>query len=125
MILPRFIVHLLLICSMVLGTRVVFSQDYPNKSIRIVTAAAGGGNDFVARQIAQGISGSLGQPVIVDNQAVGLVAAQIVSKSPPDGYVLFVAGSSHWITPLVRKVPYDPVRDFSPISLISRQVSIV
>jgi tripartite-type tricarboxylate transporter receptor subunit TctC len=111
---------------MVLGAGVVSGQEYPNKPIRIVTTAPGGGGDFVSRIIAEGISGPLGQPVIVDNRATGLVASEFVSKAPPDGYTLTVAGGAFWILPLLlRKAPYDVVRDFSPISLLVREVNVV
>ena len=79
----------------VVGTGAVSGQDYPSKPIRILTSAAGGGSDFTARQIAQGISGPLGQPVVVDNRGGGIIAAEVVSKSPPDGYALTVQGCRH------------------------------
>lgn len=105
------------------GANPVLAQDYPNKPIRIVTAAAGGGSDFTARQIAQGISGPLGQPVIVDNRTA-LQASEAGAKAPPDGYTLLVAGGVLWTTPLLQKTPYD-ISDFSPLSLLIREVSIV
>lgn len=67
----------------------------------------------MSRLIAQGISGSLGQPLIVDNRPV--TAPELVSKAPPDGYTLFVIGTILWTTSLLQKTSYDPVRDFSPI----------
>ena len=111
MLIPRFVVWMLLLGLTVPGAGMVSGQEYPNKTIRIVTAAAGGGSDFVARLIAQGISGPLGQPVIVDNRQSALTG-EIVSKAPPDGYALLVAGGAHWIRPLLAKMPYDPVKDF-------------
>ncbi len=91
-------------------------QAYPNKPIRIVTTAPGSGNDLVARLVAPRLSENWGQPVIVDNR--GIVAGEIVAKAPPDGYTLLFYGSPLWISPLIRKhVPYDPVRDFLPITL--------
>src|SRR6266850_438190 len=90
MSLSRLVIGTLAVGLMVLGPDVMFGQDYPSKPIRIITSAAGGGGDFTARQIAQGISGPLGQPVIVDNRASGLLVAEIVSKAPPDGYTLAV-----------------------------------
>jgi tripartite-type tricarboxylate transporter receptor subunit TctC len=105
------------------GSAVVSAQDYPLKPIRIITAGAGGGSDFDSRQIAQGISGPLGQSVIVDNRTTAL-AAEAVSKAPPDGYTLLVSGATLWIIPLLRKTPWD-VSDFAPISLIERTVNIV
>jgi len=108
----------------VIGTGAVSGQDYPNKPIRILTSAAGGGSDFTARQIAQGISGPLGQPVIVDNRGGGIIAAEVVSKAPPDGYALTVQGAALWIVPFLQKAPYE-VGDFSPIVQTERIVFIV
>jgi len=94
-------------------------QQYPVKPVRIVTAPAGGGNDFSARLVARGIGGPLGQQVIVDNRPT-ILGPEIVSKAQPDGYTLLLTGSSHWIGPLVDKVSYDPIRDFAAISLVDR-----
>src|SRR5262245_54263447 len=96
------------------------SQTYPSNPIRVVAGAAGGGSDFVARIIAQGISGPLGQPVIVDNRQATLTG-EIVSRAPPDGHTLHVGGASLWILPLLQKMPYDVLSDFSPISLVARE----
>jgi tripartite-type tricarboxylate transporter receptor subunit TctC len=109
---------------MISGSGIVCGQDYPTKSVRIVAPAVGGGGDFVARQIAQGISGPLGQPVIVDNRASGLIATDIVAKSPPDGYTLVLTGSSFWIIPLLQKAPYD-VNDLAPLSLLVKEVNVL
>ena len=95
------------------------AQTYPAKPVRIVTAPAGGGNDFSARLVARGIGGPLGQQVIVDNRPT-ILGPEIVSKAAPDGYTLLLTGSSHWIGPLVDKVSYDPIRDFAAISLVDR-----
>ena len=123
MLISRFAAGILSVGMMVPGAGMVSSQDYPNKPIRIVTAAAGGGSDFTARLIAQGISGPLGQPVIVDNRTA-IQASEAGSKAPPDGYTLLVAGGVLWTTPLLQKTPYD-VSDFSPLSLLVREVSVV
>lgn len=93
--------------------------EYPGKPVRIVTSPAGGGNDFPARVIARALSTSLGQQVIVDNRPTVLIA-DLVSKAAPDGYTLLVSGSPHWIGPLIEKTSYDPIKDFSPISLLDR-----
>ena len=115
MLLSRFVAAMLSVGLMALGTGVVRGQEYPSKTIRIITAAAGGGADFTARLIAQGLSASLGQPVVVDNRT-GILASEAVSKAPPDGYTLLVIGSSVWIGPLMQKMPYD-MNDIAPISL--------
>ena len=119
----RTMMYLLTGTIMSAGAGVVAGQDYPSKPIRIITAGAGGGSDFDSRQIAQGITGPLGQPVIVDNRTTAL-AAEAISKAPPDGYSLLVSGATLWIIPILRKTPYDST-DFSPISLIERTVNIV
>lgn len=102
----------------------VHAQNYPVKPIRIVTSPAGGGNDFPARLLARALPGPLGQQILVDNRATILIA-DIVAKSPPDGYTLLVTGSAHWIGPLLDKVTYDPFRDFAPITLIDRAPSVL
>ena len=107
-----------------LAPDLIRGQAFPNKPIRIVTSGAGGGSDFDARIIAQGISGPLGQPVIVDNRAVGAVAAEIVSKAPSDGHSLLVNGAALWLLAILRKAPYE-VADFTPISLIEWTFNIV
>jgi tripartite-type tricarboxylate transporter receptor subunit TctC len=94
------------------------AQTYPTRPVRIVTSPAGGGNDFAARLIALGLSGPLGQQVIVDNRAGGVVPGDVAARSKPDGYTLLVAGGTFTIGPLLEKTPYDPVRDFEPITLI-------
>ena len=108
-----------------MGNAMLSAQDYPNKTIRIVTSPAGGGSDFTSRLIAQGLSGPLGQPIIVENRPTGVIPGEIVSKATPDGYTLLITGSNFWIGPLLRKIPYDPMRDFSPITLISREVNVI
>jgi tripartite-type tricarboxylate transporter receptor subunit TctC len=95
----------------------VFAQTYSSKLIRIITTQPGGGSDVLARVIAPPLSASLGQPVVVDNRTA-LVAVETAAKAPPDGYTLLVNGSALWLQPLLRdNVPWDPVRDFAPITL--------
>jgi tripartite-type tricarboxylate transporter receptor subunit TctC len=96
-----------------------WAQEYPTRPVRIVTSPAGGGNDFPARIVARGLTNALGQQFIVDNRPT-IVIADVVAKSPPDGYTLLVSGSPHWIGPLIEKVTYDPIRDFAPITLTDR-----
>jgi len=109
----------------VLGAGAVYGQNYPVKPVRIVTSAVGGGNDFLARLLAQGLTGPLGQPVVVDNRAGGVIPGEVVSKSPPDGYTLLVAGGAFSIGPLLQETPYDVVKDFAPIVLTGMSPSIL
>ena len=124
MVIARLVVWTLFF-GMLLGAVAVPAQDYPNKPIRIVTAAAGGGSDFTSRQIAQGISGPLGQPVVVENRGSGIILGEFLTKAPPDGYGLVVAGSSFWLGALLQKKPYDVARDFTPIMLTDRTVFVL
>ncbi|MDB5812372.1 MAG: hypothetical protein JWN94_4494 [Betaproteobacteria bacterium] len=101
------------------------AQDYPNRLIKIVTAAAGGGSDFIARIVAQGISAPLGQQIIIENKGTGVLAGEAAVKAPSDGYTLTVQGGAFWIGPLLRKTAYDPVKDFLPVSLVVREVNIL
>jgi tripartite-type tricarboxylate transporter receptor subunit TctC len=96
-------------------------KEYPSRPIRIVTAEIGGGNDFAARNIAQGIMPALGKAVVVENRGGSVVvSAQIVGKAQPDGHTLLLYGNNLWILPFMRdQVPYDPVKDFAPISVVS------
>ena len=108
----------------------VQAQPYPVKPIHfIVPFPPGGGNDTVARAIAQQLGPDLGQPVVIDNRpgAGGSVGAELAAKSPPDGYTLFLAGvGSHAVNPnLHARLAYDPVRDFTPITLVATAPSVL
>jgi tripartite-type tricarboxylate transporter receptor subunit TctC len=92
------------------------SQEYPAKPIRIYANEPGGVFDFLARVYARGLSGPLGQPVIVDNRPGNVIPAEIVSKSNPDGYSLLSHGTALAFNALLRKAPYDPISDFRAVS---------
>ena len=111
----------------VLLTSLAFAQasaNFPTQPVRLVVGfAAGGGNDVIARVIADKLSARLGQPVIVENKpgAGGVTAAAFVAGQPADGHTLLVGASGAMtIAPAVTKtMPYDTLRDFSPISLVA------
>ena len=93
-------------------------QNYPHKPIRMVVSGIAGSSNFAARLIAQGLSNALGQQVVVDGREGGVIAAEIAARAQPDGYTLHLNGSALWLLPFMRsKVPYDPVRDFAPVTL--------
>lgn len=102
-----------------------FAQAYPDKPVRlIVPYAPGGGTDVLARMIAQRLTDAFGKSVVVDNRAGvdGIVGAEIAARSAPDGYTLFLVSSSHAINvALGRKLPYDTIRDFTPITQTANQ----
>ena len=102
-------------------TTAAWAQPYPTKPIRfIVGFGAGGGNDMIARTLGRKLTESLGQQVIVDNRpgSAGIVAAVITTKAPADGYTLFAGSISTLATnvSMYRKLPYDPLRDFAPVT---------
>jgi len=108
------------------------AQEYPNKTIRLVVPfPAGGATDNVARVVAQKLGAELGQSVIVENKAgaAGTIGSDYVTKAPADGYTLLLSTSStHSIGPLLNpKIPYNPVKDFTPIVYLAQspQVMIV
>ena len=106
-----------------------YADEYPSKPIKLlVGASAGGTTDTMARAIAQPLSVSLGKPVLVENRpgAGGNLAADAVAKSQPDGYTLLVSFTSHTINAtLYPKLPFDPVADFTAISMISTVPSML
>ncbi|MFN0305817.1 MAG: Bug family tripartite tricarboxylate transporter substrate binding protein, partial [Burkholderiales bacterium] len=108
----------LLACAVSLIT---VAQAFPTKPIRIiVTFAAGGTTDILARAIAPRLAEVLGQQVIVENRpgAAGVIGADVVAKAPPDGHTLGMFASSHAVTPFVMKsLPYDPVNDLAAVTL--------
>ncbi len=123
---PNVLSRMMLFGLLTAATGVACGQSYPAKPIRIVTSNAGSGNDLVARILAQGVTGPLGQPVIVDNRASAVVAGEVVSRAPADGYTLLFYGNSLWLLPLMRSsVPYDTLRDFAPITMASSAPSVL
>ena len=102
------------------------AQSYPAKPVRIVVPfGAGGPSDLLARTFGQKLAEAWGHPAVIENRggANGMVGADIVAKSPPDGYTLVLAtnGTHGMNSSLFAKVPYDPVRDFAPITRLALQ----
>jgi len=120
MLLSRFWVSIGSAVLLLAGSGAAVAQAYPSKPIRIFTFGVGGASDFTARLVAQGISGPLGRPVIVENRPTGVIPGEIVARSAPDGYTLLSVGGTFWNGPLLQPAPYDPVRDFAPITLVNR-----
>lgn len=121
--LPRLRTGLLLLASAMCAS-IAFADAYPDKPIRLVVPfPAGGPTDMVARPLAQFLGEQLKQSVIVDNRggAGGGIGAEVVAKAPADGYTLLMAtvGTQAINATLYRKLGYDPVKDFTPISLVA------
>ena len=109
------------LCTLLLAGNCL-AQDYPNKPVRfIVPYAPGGSSDILARTLGQKLADAMGQPFIIDNRpgAGSMVGTEVLAKSPADGYTIILSDMPHSINPSINpKVPYDPVKDFSPVSVI-------
>ncbi len=107
----------------------VAAQPYPARPIRLVVAQSTGGNaDFVARAYMQRLAERFGQSIVVDNRpgAAGIIATEIVARAVPDGYTLLLAPTGFSINPsLYQKLPFDPQRDFAPVSLLAVSYAVV
>lgn len=106
-----------------------FAQGYPARPVRlIIPLAPGGSADIVGRLLAQKLGEQLGQQFVVDNRpgASGIIGAEIAARAPRDGYTLLLAGSSFVIAPsLQRKLPYDPLKDFAPITMAANSPGLL
>src|SRR6478672_7101499 len=111
--------------SLIAATTPANSADtnYPTRPIRVIVPySPGGSSDAVARIVGQKLGETLGQQFVIDNRpgAAGSLGREIVAKAAPDGYTLLVGDSPHTINVhVLRHVPYDPIRDFTPITLIA------
>jgi tripartite-type tricarboxylate transporter receptor subunit TctC len=110
-----------LLALLFFGSTAFAQSDFPSRPMRlVVTVPPGGAADFIARLVGGKLSDSLGQPVVVENKAgaSGTIAADAVAKAPADGYTLLQNSiTTHGIGPhLFDKLPYDPVKDFAPVS---------
>jgi tripartite-type tricarboxylate transporter receptor subunit TctC len=116
--------------SLAMSASLAGAQGWPTKPVRIVLQfPPGGSTDLVARILGQAMSQSLGQPVIVENKpgADGAIAAESVARAEPDGYTYFLASNTAMMqVPLLRKnPPYDPVKNFTAVSLVGRYVYVL
>lgn len=105
-------------CCLAAASTAGAAPDFPTRPIRLMASGVGGAGDFTARLIGPNLAGRLGQPVVVDNRPGGVVPGQILVGAQPDGHTLMVVGAVIWLSPFMRSsVPFDPVRDFAPITL--------
>ena len=109
--------------AMTVSVTTCHAQAYPAKPVRLISPfAAGGGADTIARFFAQRLSASLQQQIVVDNRAGAgsVIGTEAAAKAPPDGYTILIVNDAHAINAsLHKKLPYDPVGDFAPITLIA------
>ena len=117
-----FSVGLLFLAAAPVPAAQTSASDYPNKYVRfIVPYAPGGSSDVLARTIGQKLGESLGQTFVIDNRpgAGSMIGTDVAAKATPDGYTIILSDMPHTINPSIyAKVPYDPIRDFSPVTLI-------
>ncbi len=107
-----------------IGTSFAQTPAYPSKLIRIVTAATGSANDWGSRVLAQELTASMGQQVIVENR--GGLSMEFVAKSPPDGHTILGYGSAAWLTQFLRDgVTWDAARDYAPVTLAMSSPNIL
>lgn len=104
------------------------ADDYPTRSIRlIIPFAPGGSNDVVGRIVANQLGQKLGKQVFVDNRAGagGVLGSDLAAKAAPDGYTLLVVSIAHAVDPWLYKEPFDPVKDFVPVSIIATGTNVL
>jgi tripartite-type tricarboxylate transporter receptor subunit TctC len=115
--------------SGLVATPAIAQATYPSKPIKIIAPVQpGGGVDLVARTIANGLGQALGQSIIVDNQSGGggVVGSMLTARAAPDGYTLMVGYvGTHGTNPAVRKLPYDAIKDFTPIAMVGGTPNIL
>src|SRR3989442_1096108 len=119
----KFVLGTLALLAAVLGVAPAMGQQYPTKPVRIIVPfAPGGGNDFIARFVAQRLTEALGKQVIVENKpgAGGVLGIEQGIKAAPDGYTLTLIASSYTVNPSVYKLNFDPVNDITPIIQMSQ-----
>jgi tripartite-type tricarboxylate transporter receptor subunit TctC len=103
-------------------------SDYPNRPIRmIIPFPAGGSNDIVGRAIATQMSERLGKQIVIDNRsgAGGVVGTEAASKTPNDGYTILVISIAHAVNPWLYKLPYDPIKAFTPIGIMGTGTNVL
>lgn len=122
--------RLIAACTLLFLSLGAYAQGYPNRPVKLVIAdAAGGAPDQLGRMLAEKLSAGLGQQVVVDNRAGagGVLGAEMAAKSPSDGYTLLMITSAIYaILPNLRKnLPYDPIKDFAPISRVATASNVL
>ena len=124
----KIMAHMMVAALLVVPVVTSGAQNYPDRPVRIVVpVAAGGGVDILARIVGQHFNAVWGQPFIVDNRpgAGGSLGAAITARATPDGYTLMVSSSSYITNAAIRSVPYDPIRDFQPITKLTTNPYII
>jgi len=118
-----------LLVAALLASGASVAQSYPSKPIRMIVGfAPGGGTDVTARAMVQELSEVLGQRIVIDNRpgANGVLGAEVAARSPADGYSVLMVNNGHTVNPgIYRKLPYDTLRDFAPVSLVAMLANVL
>lgn len=115
---PHSFIGACLLAVVTIPAAAVAAADFPTRPVRLLASGLGGAGDFTSRLIAPHLSARWGEPVIVDNRPGGVTPGQILVGAQPDGHTLMMVGAVIWLSPFMRRsVPFDPVRDFSPVTL--------
>src|SRR5260221_127216 len=124
-----FRIAALLATALALTGQMVRAETYPARQIAlIVPFAAGGSNDMVARVVGKKLSEVWGQPVVIDNRAGagGVIGSAAVATAAPDGYTLLLVSSTFTINPAIKKsMPFDTIKDFTPVAFIARSPILI
>jgi tripartite-type tricarboxylate transporter receptor subunit TctC len=113
-----------LVAIITMAACAVAAQDYPSKAIRVYASGVGGSSDLASRLFAPGLSAALGQQVIVDSRAAP-ITIEATARAAPDGYTLITAGGSFITAHLLQPTPYEPLRDFAPVTLAVSAPSVI
>src|SRR5919109_1013264 len=126
---PRIHALLLKTAGLLLAlTTVAAAQEYPTKPVKlIIPFPPGGSNDVVGRLIATHLGGRLGKQVVVDNRAGagGVVGTELAANAPHDGYTIQIVSIAHAVNPWLYNLPYDPIKSFTPISILASGPNVV
>jgi tripartite-type tricarboxylate transporter receptor subunit TctC len=122
----RLITCLFSFGPLAMSADIAVGQDYPSKPIRMLVSEPGGAGDLAARLVAPPLTLSFGQQIIIDNRPGAFTSGRLAANASPDGYTLLFVASNLWLQPFMRSnVPFDPVKDFSPVTLMTTSPLIV
>lgn len=124
----KLITYVGVLCACSASVATTHAQGYPTKPIRIIVPyAAGGGTDTVTRALAQRMTDSMGQQIVIENRpgANGIIGSEMVAKAAPDGHLLLMTTNALTINPWLYKMPFDTVNDFAPVTMTSTACSLL